>query len=319
MEKPYLTIVIPVYNVEAYIKRCLDSIVVLNIPCYEIIVVNDGTKDNSMDIVNEYAGRYDNIKVINQDNMGLGAARNTGLKAATGDYVYFLDSDDYVDPALFTQLISERNSLYDVIIGDYYIEEKGNITYGPYHINDNGRIEMNGTAFFCKYYRKYINTSVWRYVYRRDFLKKSNFLFTEGIYHEDVNWSPKVLIGAQNVLYVPIPFYFYQIRQGSIINSALSKKKLDDLMYAYNDILSLKVGASPEVQKELGYITVVGVLYVYGLYREIINTDDVYTKMMPIFQDKGTHYWYINVIRKIMLVSPIFWGKFLQWKYGRKQ
>ena len=107
---PKFSIIIPVYNVEKYLKKCLDSVFNQTYKDYEVIVVNDGTKDNSMDIVKDYA-----VKVINQKNQGLSAARNAGVKKATGDYLIFLDSDDYWEKGLLKELSKSLKNNPDLI------------------------------------------------------------------------------------------------------------------------------------------------------------------------------------------------------------
>ena len=106
---PKFSIVIPVYNVEKYIKKCLDSVANQSFKDYEVIVVNDGTKDNSMDIVKEY-----DFKVVNQKNMGLSEARNTGVKSSTGEYIIFLDSDDYIEKDLLKDLLISFNKSFSI-------------------------------------------------------------------------------------------------------------------------------------------------------------------------------------------------------------
>lgn len=99
-----LTVVVPVYNVEKYLGKCIDSILDQTLAVDEIILVDDGSKDKSGEIADEYAARYENIKVIHQKNGGLSAARNTGIDAATKEYIAFVDSDDYIDSAMYERL-----------------------------------------------------------------------------------------------------------------------------------------------------------------------------------------------------------------------
>ena len=101
-----LTVVIPVYNVEKYLSKCIESILNQTLPVDEIILVDDGSKDRSGEIADEYAAKYNNIKVIHQENGGLSAARNTGIDAATKEYIAFVDSDDYIDSIMYERLIS---------------------------------------------------------------------------------------------------------------------------------------------------------------------------------------------------------------------
>lgn len=102
-----LTVVIPVYNVEKYLSKCIESILNQTLPVDEIILVDDGSKDRSGEIADEYAAKYNNIKVIHQENGGLSAARNTGIDAATKEYIAFVDSDDYIDSIMYERLMSQ--------------------------------------------------------------------------------------------------------------------------------------------------------------------------------------------------------------------
>ena len=116
---PKISIIIPVYNVEPYLRRCIDSVLEQTMQDYEIVVVNDGSTDNSGSICDQYANQYDQIRVIHKQNGGLSDARNTGIKAATGDYILFLDSDDYLDTDALEKLWTGVNKNVDIIIGGY--------------------------------------------------------------------------------------------------------------------------------------------------------------------------------------------------------
>lgn len=312
-----LTIVIPVYNVEKFIGRCLDSVIGLSKINYEIIIVNDGTKDRSIEIVEQYIPDNKNIIIINQENQGLGEARNTGLKHARGEYVYFLDSDDYIDSSSFIALFNKKLPDVDIIIGNYNIEKDNDITKGSYEIETSTDIQLSGVPFFLHFYRKNINTMVWRSIYRRKFLISNNLYFTKGIFHEDLNWTPRVLLKADKILYSPISFYYYQIRSGSIINSNLTEKKFYDQLYAYCDLQSI-VGEYPsKVQKEISYISIVGMLVVLGRYWKIVDQRKIKADLKTIMTCKCSHYLKVNVIRTIFLLCPSFVGELLYKKYGR--
>lgn len=120
------SVIIPVYNVEKYLDECLHSISSLNSPDYEIIAVNDGSTDNSAAILNEWEKRLPNLVVINQENRGLSAARNTGLKFSKGEYIAFIDSDDYVDANAMHQLLeTARHNNTDICVGDFKVFNDG--------------------------------------------------------------------------------------------------------------------------------------------------------------------------------------------------
>ena len=170
-----LSIIIPVYNVEKYIRKTLESIFESTFPKseFEVIVVNDGTKDNSISIVNEFAAKFDNLKIINQENQGLSVARNTGLKAARGKYVWFVDSDDWVEydslPFLLKHLEHSDKDVLMFKIREY--DEEGRILLErSFHDNKNEE-QVSGTDVVL-YQKKYgvDITPIQQYVISRDFL-----------------------------------------------------------------------------------------------------------------------------------------------------
>ena len=119
--------IVPVYNVEKYLSRCLDSLLTQNYQNFEIICINDGSPDNSINILQMYQKKHNNIFIINQENKGLGGARNTGLKYASGDYIWFIDSDDWIEPTslyLLNNYISQEGSKDMILFNAYRIKQK---------------------------------------------------------------------------------------------------------------------------------------------------------------------------------------------------
>lgn len=202
-----LSIIIPVYNTEEYLPRCLNSCLEQDLPAneYEIIAINDGSSDNSLQILNAYALKYPNIRVINQENRGLGATRNRGLNLAIGEYIWFVDSDDWV----------LENCLLDI------------------YENCKDDILETDRAYLYKDHVVYINIAKWTgvpgYIFNREFLIKNKLIFRENIYFEDSEFTPRVLyLSNKTVLYKKAIYYYYQ-RTGSIVHSE-SKKHCTDLI-----------------------------------------------------------------------------------------
>ena len=143
MDKPLISIIIPVYNVEKYLRQCLDSVVNQTYRNFEVVCVNDGSTDTSIEILQEYKKEYSNFRVYTQENKGLGITRNVGVSHATGDYLYFLDSDDYIEPDLIeelTKIITEnknidiikfKGSAFDCITGEEIEYPYINMEYIP--------------------------------------------------------------------------------------------------------------------------------------------------------------------------------------------
>ncbi len=210
-----LSVVMPVYNVAAYLPACLDSLVAQTLPPDEIIAVDDGSTDACPQILLDYAQRMPNLRIIRQENGGLSVARNTGLKFATGRWVAFVDSDDFVTREMFRTLLEtgEHDDLDMALCnGMFHFEgrkpDQKIYTVPPETVLQSGREWMKHRLT-----NRYMPHMVWMHLYRSDFLKSHDFKFIPGRVHEDVIWTNSVLLSAQRVRYVDQPFYFYRIRQ----------------------------------------------------------------------------------------------------------
>lgn len=228
-----LSLIIPVYNVEKYIKSCLDSIFSqdTDLDMYEVIIVNDGTPDNSMVIVDEFANKYNNITIINQENQGLSAARNAGITIARGEYIWFIDSDDTISPNILNALISGfLQKDVDIVgmditqISESTGDQKTQLTsIDSKHINSM----LSGAEFSeCKMHFAPIQ----RFVFKRAFLMKYNLLFMRDIYHEDVEFACRALYLADNVYISNTIGYEYLMRTAGSIMASYKIKRSYDLM-----------------------------------------------------------------------------------------
>lgn len=230
---PKFSIIVPVYNVEKYIKKCLDSIFNQTFKDFEVIVVNDGTKDKSMDIVKKY-----DVKVINQENKGLSEARNKGASCAKGEYIVFIDSDDFIEKELLERINDSLKNKPDVV--RFQIQDfKDNIVTNKY--NEESFEGLNGPEAFkniCKYH--YIENA-WAYAIKRSYYLKEKFKFKKGTYHEDFGLTPLIIIKAKNVNSIDYLGYNYVQREGSIMNSKdyeKTKKKVEDFYNHYKYLIS---------------------------------------------------------------------------------
>jgi len=227
-----LSIIIPVYNTEKWIARCLDSCLNQDIPHeeYEIIVVNDGSPDDSMSIVNEYAAKHTNIRVIHQQNRGLSAARNTGLKYATGTYVWFVDSDDFIESTCLGDLLkqAEKDSLDVLCFKPYLLFEDGRKDIFEIPFQAEKQV-YDGSDFICKVD---MPPAAWCALYQRSFLLEKALQFKEGIYHEDQEFTPRAYYLASRIEFINTCAYYYFQRTGSIMKSSNPKKAHDLLVVA---------------------------------------------------------------------------------------
>lgn len=223
-----LSIILPTFKVEKYIARCINSCLNQNIPHdeYEIIVVNDGSPDRSRDIATEFAMQHNNIRIIDRENGGLSAARNTGLKVAKGEYVWFLDPDDWIDNNCLFQLLDrlDRDNLDALWISWRRIDESGTQLeqFKDVRRSDSEEI-MTGIEFmqnvllFC--------TFAWSFIFRKDAIQ--NTFFKEGITFEDIEFIPRTLINIKRIAYANRIVHNYFWRQDSITNIYNSKKIAD--------------------------------------------------------------------------------------------
>lgn len=224
-----LSIIIPVYNVEKYIERCLMYCLNQDIPYdeYEIIVVNDGSKDKSISIVERIQDSYHNIKIINQENKGQASARNTGINNSVGEYIWFIDSDDFIKENCLASIlkIAQNNNL-DVLSFNLQLHfEDGTIK--PYKIKfEKENFVYKGHEFITKVD---MPQAPWASLFKRSYLNVHNLRFISGIKHEDTEFTPRAYYLAHKILYIDRPLYFYFQRDGSTMRSKY-KKRADDLL-----------------------------------------------------------------------------------------
>ena len=221
IEKPLISVVIPVYNVEKYLEQCLVSVIFNSYKNLEIIVVDDGSPDNSAIIYNKYAELDKRIKIIVQENAGVSAARNAGIKAANGQYVHFMDSDDYIDL-----------NFYEELIGDALQYDADMVACG---------VKMGNSVINILYSDKIICADLYtkiqklqcakhgyaiRYLLRRQFLLENDIFFAVGQVHsEDLHFTLRAVKAANRVAINPNTYYHY-IRRPGTISTTKNRRKL---------------------------------------------------------------------------------------------
>jgi len=235
-----LTVIIPIYNVEEYLKECINSIIAEEIKSLEIIGVNDGSTDKSLDILKKIKAQNKNIniKIINQKNSGISVARNKGLKEAKGEYVYFIDSDDFLQKNGLKILLKEiEKEDADIIRGDYveYYDEKKII-----RVNKIQNNMSEGREYLIENRHNFI-PMVWNSIYRTSFLKKNNLKFMENILNEDVEFNFKACYLAEKIIEKKVFMYNYRQRNNSIMSaeSLLEKRKIEFIKSSYEVANSL--------------------------------------------------------------------------------
>jgi len=259
------SIIVPIYNVEKYLRECIDSILLSDHHDLEIILVDDGSTDESPQICDEYAAKYNRVNVIHTANSGPSAARNIGLKSATGEYVLFVDSDDWIDASAINVIAKlVKNSVCEIDLmfleamkvygkdvkrplGDDYIAER-----------INGREKADVMAHLSSLPK--FPGSACNKLFRREFLIKNNIYFREGIYNEDIDLMITALTVARRFAYCPQPYYFYrQNRPGSRSGLPNEKSFVDllDIIQRYGDKKTSVHQYQPQINAFLAYEYVV--------------------------------------------------------------
>ncbi len=212
-----VSVIVPVYNVEKYLANCLDTLVNQTLTDIEIIVVNDGATDSSSEIIKEYAAKYSNIIALDKQNGGLSDARNYGLSFAKGEYIGYVDSDDYVDYDMYELLYKKaKEGDYDVVECDlHHVFPDGSIdTEVGERITDKKEMLMMGRSV------------VWNKIYKRDWLLQTEVIFPKGCIYEDVEFFCKLVPSIRSYAYVDSASIYY-VQRGDSINNKQSLKTLD--------------------------------------------------------------------------------------------
>ena len=248
--KPLLTVVIPVYNVEKYLKRCVESVLVQGWHNYDILLVDDGSTDSSPQICDDYAKVYDFISVIHKKNGGLSEARNTGISHAKGDYVYFPDSDDWLEPQTFKELAEVLESQeFDIVSfnREFVKGEEDPIVSDPLVT----QVFEGKDAFVQVLKHSYITGFANDKVYKKSLFIDNNISFPKGKYYEDLGTNYKLFLSAENVFATNQKYYHYLIDNPDSITQSWNEQKFSDMFEFYKDIFYSDFVRSRLNQEEL--------------------------------------------------------------------
>lgn len=226
-----LSIIIPVCNVEKYIGACLESIYRqgLDEEDFEVIVIDDGSADGSMQIVEGIRGSHHNISVIHQENAGPSVSRNSGMEIATGDYVLFVDSDDLLmDGGLSMLLPKAMETAADMVVPDYLRMNDEDITKTfDAKLTSSDIVDMSGYNYYVNIYNPAEGSFIWRILYKRSFLNKNNIRLVPGVYYEDIPFLQECYLKADRVIGLHLLYYIYRIRKRSCTYSFTLKNAMD--------------------------------------------------------------------------------------------
>lgn len=225
-----VSIIVPVYNVEKYLRKCLDSLINQTLKDIEIICINDGSTDKSLEILEEYKNRDSRIILLNQENSGQSIARNNGIKKATGEYIGFVDPDDWVDLDYYEKLYNAASTNdTDIAVGGIIrvtgIKKKKFLNFEKETITDNTNLKFE----LCDVPEK---SYVWNKIYKTEKLKEIGLEFEKGIFYEDCIFTPQALFYLGQIVTVPNIYYYY-LRRGNSTVKQRSEKANADNVYAH--------------------------------------------------------------------------------------
>ena len=268
------------YNVAPFLERCLQSLAAQNIDRMEIILVDDGSSDDCPAILARFAAQHPQMRVIRQENGGLSAARNTGLDHATGEYLAFADSDDWIEPDYYRRLLElARANDLDIAHGNatYHFEGRRD-DYSIYRDALPTEVMPGREVLRRRLAGGILLHMVWMHLYRREFIERLGLRFVPGLIHEDVLWTTRAFLEARRVAYDPTPGYFYRQRvrplpadamdrrlQSIIASSVQNARGLADMASALRD--------DQELQQLLRWQLVDGALSIFHKLRKISSAE----------------------------------------------
>lgn len=289
MQKELITIIIPVYNVEMYLDRCLNSVANQSYKHLEIILINDGSTDNSFNIIEKYEKQDKRFKVINKSNGGVSSARNCGLDICQGKYVTFIDADDYVDVDFIETLykkIKEYN--VDIVFSNAIdILENGKIRYCK---KNNKEILLDKDSIFKEILKEEIITNVcWGNMYKTDLIKGTRFDIKMRI-AEDMKFLFEVISNISKVLIIPQKKYFYVVRNNSTIHESFANKWYDEINYC-KELVECYQNTNFEKYTIKRYVRViVSCLYMFNIEKEERN------KLKSLIEPYFLRYMLYNIV-----------------------
>ena len=272
--KSKLSIIVPCYNVEKYLGCCLNSLLNQTFKDFEIVAINDGSCDNTLKILEEYSKKDNRIKIISQENKGLSGARNTGIDAAIGDYIAFLDSDDWVSPNFYQKLYeaitkNDCDIAAATIIRKREHSEKYRVFYNEERIYSTLEDKLHACLIpKCCY--------VWNKLYKANLVKNNKFC--EGVYFEDILWTPNILKISNKLVTVPDVTHYYRVNQNSIVKKNSPKKQSDSYkakkyIIKFFDENNIKLNKKQRtIVKEIRYLCSIPILKI----KELDDTEIFY-------------------------------------------
>lgn len=304
-----LSIIIPAYNVEEYIEKCIDSCLNQDISKdeYEIIIVNDGSTDKTTVLVDEIFEKNKNITVLNKVNGGQSSARNLGFKNALGTYIWFVDSDDFISKNCLNSILLEMDKGLDMLWFDHIlVDENNDVLEKPIIDRKEGIVTatMNGPEFLTKVFKQSCMPCM--FVFRNDFLKNNNIFFYEGIYMEDMLFTPIAIDKAERIKYLNLVAYNYLIRSNSTMrDQSKQEKRIEDSLVVARELKKYYIeNISLGKLKSITYFEdIICSIVQYNLRRSIKDCSSSFSKRI---YSKACGYGLLPIKSSKLFKSKIF-------------
>ncbi len=288
-DSPLLSIIVPVYNVEKYLCQCLDSILAQDLSDCEVLLIDDGSTDSSGTTCDRYVKKHPLFKCIHKPNGGLPSARKCGYEASRGQYVTFVDSDDWIAPEMYEKMCKIiRNTQVDVVLCNYtsVMHDREEVCSVPFPVGfyDKQRLEQEVYPFMLysgTYYKYGISPNLWNKIFRRDLLKKHLFHVPDDvIVGEDTLASYSCLLEACSAYIMDEPFYYYRSNADSLSRRKVPLKRLQEnhkLFSTFHDVIDTT--AYPHMEKQMDYYFVYQSLLTYTLvFKNMTDPSQLYKK-----------------------------------------
>ena len=294
---PELTIIVPVYNVEKYLSQCLDSLMNQTYRDFEVLIVNDGTKDSSAEIAAAYVEKDpQHFRLLNKENGGLSDARNFAIPQAQGTYITFLDSDDYVETTCYQKMMNKITSeSLDIVVGNLqYFYEDSDRVMDMRGLNVSAGTDVQKAALLSPLF-------AWNKVYRKAYFDQIGLLYPKGLWYEDLPVTLPLFANTNRIGHVDETLYHYRQRSGSIMASGGAKQK--DIFTVFERVIAYftKYGLKERFRDELEYLCVEHIM----LYRQFsfLVSDDYQSLYEQSVQFMKKHYPNYKKNKYISLLS----------------
>lgn len=326
-----ISFIVPAYNCELYIERCISSILRQELDSFEIIIVNDGSTDRTRDICDVIAAQHSEIRVIHTENFGVSVARNVGIRNANGKYVAFIDSDDYYKDDTIIKLLNQAEEQnLDIICGDYTEIGINGIT--EFNRPELTQMIMDGEEFVrCALSESTLPMVVWLSLFRRDYITSKELYFKPGYYYEDELWVSQVYLLASRICYCPINFYGYYIHNQSATHGKKYNKNAIDIIKICKELKEFSKQLKNQKTQELFqnylitnylsgyYLSRMSAKSIDATFFENMWMDNRNAKKVKLLLHAPHVYWYLNDAIKRIIRAKVAFSRMMKTLLGYKQ